>query len=266
MCGRDKLNPLAARLFRDEGLCLVKVARSPAELHPGIIIVTFPQLRDREPTLHPLARILVDPPVVMPASVDYKRLSLPESSGSLGVEATADLSGVLGDVEGGEFKTALTAAGSRRFELTLGDARRADLDVGGFEMALRNTTFSEAAREMTGRGCRIYVVTRTVIANEVLVTGDREMDATAMAQLSAVGGGELKIRSNGRQVLRMGKAASEMVIGFKGLEIIDPGDGLILNGMQKPLDLRGEERAELAVPAGIDEFTDDPDTIFVALK
>lgn len=42
MCGKDNDDPLVRRLFRDERLCLVRVARTPDELSPEKSIVTYP--------------------------------------------------------------------------------------------------------------------------------------------------------------------------------------------------------------------------------
>lgn len=266
MCDRNTKDPLAARLYRDEGLCLVKVARTPDELRPGSIIVTFPGAMGREAVVHAIGDILVGAPAITLTQGEYRPLTLTESSNSVGVEVMVDVSGLVGADDKAAFEGALTAEGARKFKLVLNAGLRADLDVGQFEVGLAGNAFTDAARSFLDRGCGIYVVTRTVLANELQITGDGTMSAAAFAAVPAVAEAKLKVNARGRNVLRMQKASSEMVIGFKALKIEDLDGELVLNGMERKLDLRGKkERAALAIHAEASEFAASDDDIFAAL-
>lgn len=116
MCDRNTKDPLAARLYWDEGLCLVKVAHTPDELHPGSIIVTFPGARGREAVVHAIGDILVGTPTITLTQGDYLPLTLTESSASVGVEAMGDVSRLVGADDKAAFEGALTAEGSRKFK------------------------------------------------------------------------------------------------------------------------------------------------------
>lgn len=263
MCGTNTLDPLAKRLF-EEKLCLVKVARSPEKLFPGCAIMTFPDIRGRDPVIHPMSRVLDRAPMVDVDEIDYVRIDLTESSSLLKVEAVVDIAPVLAEgVDKTKLKVALSAGGSENFKLVLGDPREASLDVGKFEFEIDHAAFTPKAADLVAAGARVYVVTHTVTANEVQITGDAKMDAKLAAEVPGWSGGHVAVATHGKDALRMRKVKSEMVIAFRALQIIDVDGQLILNGMDRPLGVRGDDRKSLAVPAHVEEFTGTSEELFV---
>jgi hypothetical protein len=271
MCRRTTTDPLSLRLFKEFGLSLLKVAYPREKLAPGHIVVTYPS-EQRDAVVYSLAQIIVNPPPIQASDGDYVLIQHLESSHQVTAQVLAEIGGILGpgaDIEA--VKGALSLSGSSKFSVSLPGARRAALDVATVDEQLREAKLTDTARDLIERGCRLHLVTSTVIAKTLSIEGDKELSAKAFASLQPIAKGELKLGLKGKNRIEMVRQQSALVIGFQALELIEVDDEIRLNGLTRKLLLRGKggpdgenPRAALAIYSKVTDFAAG-NTIFVRL-
>lgn len=266
MCGADTLDPLARELYKEHDLSLLRTAYRPDELGPGSIIVTYPMGSNRPPVLYSLAEVVENAPVATFKEAPYRPITLVAKSRALEASAAVQAAGILG--EGSDsvaMETALVASSARKFQLSLEAPRRADLNLSQVEQALTTTRLTQTGHALLERGCRINLVTRTVIANQITLEGDGDISLAAILNVPAFVTGEAKAKARSARRIEMQRAESEMVIGFAALRLIDVEDELSLAGLDGPLLVRGEHNPEDHVQyLKAADFTAE-DSIFVTI-
>lgn len=240
MCGRDSEDPLVRRLYRQDRLCLVRVPRSPDELKPGSVVVAYPDSLDRPPVVYEIGDVFSPIPAIVIRDGTYQPLNITERTSQLSLETVAELSAAMGGgLVPGELALALEAARSTTFSLKLDGGRRADLDVGRFETEFRRSRPTREGVELIEQGARLHVVTRTVTARQVELSGSREIDAGVRAKLEALGSARLKLALKDASTIVMARSDEDLVVGFQILEAVVREDDIALRGARGPVAVRG---------------------------
>jgi len=246
MCNRNSQDPLVDRLFRQDKLCLVGVAREPDELSPGKVIVTWPDDRERPAVIVDLADLFDNIPDFKITDADYRPIIISESSRQLSADTVVALSRMVSaTTEPEKVKIALQAADARTLSVKLAGAKRCDLDVGKFEPAFRGAKPTRQWTDYYETGCICYLVTRTVTATHVQLKATSAFKAGGQAELAQIGSAAVKFALRDSSTIAMDRTQGAMVIGFQGLRINWLDDRTALTGIKTPPKILGSEGAEL---------------------
>lgn len=253
MCGRDSEDPLVRRLWKQDRLCLVRVPRSPDELKPGSVIVTYPDLRDREPVIHAFGDLFDPVPAIAIVGGAYQPMNIAERTSELSLDAVVQLAAAMGgDLAPGDLGAALKAARKSTLSLKLDGGARADLQVGPFERDLRRASLTDEGERIREEGARFHVVTRTVTAKQVQISGSEAFEAAVRAKVEALGSGKLSVAVKGSSSIVMARVSEPLVVGFQLLEIVVDA-GMSLRGARGPIAVRGPDPWEALDPSEVAE-------------
>ena len=242
MCGRDTDDPLAQRLFREEGLCLVRVARTPEELSPEKSVVTYPGELKRPPVIYDLAELFQPLPQVGLEEAPYAPLPIQQSSNELSIGLLGTLSGFLGGgVEPQSLELALRATGATSFKVKFNGGQRRELKLGRFEPQFRKASLTETGRDLHERGARLHLVTRTVTAQQVELRSTENFRAGVDADFAGLATLGVAVRRKSASTLVMERLNAGMVVGFQALRVMVNNDGLALRGLHEPMRVLGAD-------------------------
>ena len=267
MCDRDSPDPLVRKLFRDFDLCLLRVARTPAELCPGKVIVTYPKYLSRIPVVYDIEAVFTPKAEFCSHDAPYERIEIKEKSSSVAASVVADLSGLLNaDADAKALEAALRFKNSSSFQVSLGAATRHDLDEADVNRFVRHATLTEEGQDLRLHGCDLHIVLRTITANQVRIESNSALEAEVSAKVAAAASGAVKVSTEGERTLTMNRRDGEMVIGFRAVRVMGTDNELSLAGLGGPLIVKGgsDAAAIASVTSDVSDFAHG-DTVFVAL-
>lgn len=243
MCRQRATSKLLQQLLDEHDLCLLTNALTTKEIFPGTVVTRATFRPEDRPVRRPFDAIYTPPFPGMVTKARYRPITLARSNGELSAELIAKVAGQLGEAIGiSEFQSALETSGARTFDISLGDARRADIDTHAVEDHLRTVALTDRGRELYDEGQEFYLIRRTVIAAEVAISGGSEAASSLFVKLAGLLDGKASITRRGQAEIVMGSLAEAMVVGFSASRIIDhPAGGFTLQGLTKPRLLLDEE-------------------------
>jgi hypothetical protein len=266
MCDISTTDPLARKLFKEHKLTLLSTAFLPSEFQPGNVVVTYPRTLVRTPVVYPLDTLVADAPPTPFSKIPYTIIEVTERSHAMEASAVAKLAGVLGDdIDVAAVEAALKASSAERFHVSLEAAYRADLDLAAVEQALLQAHFTPAGQDLLEHGCNLHLVTRTIIANQVVIEGNGDMTLGGFLRIPTVAEGKLKAKTRSKRKIAMERSAAEMVIGFAALRLEHVDAEIRLLGLPRALEMQGDYKPELYAQYSEPNAFSSSDALFTAI-